>query len=96
MLIADNFPLRARWTASLHCPELAAADFGGRRISPLSARIIGGLSGLLTLIQFRDGPERYGALSRLETMPSRPILHVNAAPSSSVCSLRTMPKHADG
>jgi hypothetical protein len=38
------------------------------------ARIIAGLSGFLTLIQSRDGPDRYGALSRLDTILSRPIL----------------------
>jgi hypothetical protein len=37
------------------------------------ARIIGGLFRIVTLIQSRDGPDRYGALSRFEAMPSRPI-----------------------
>jgi hypothetical protein len=33
-----------------------------------------GLSGFFTLIQSRDGPDRQGAESRLDTMPSRLIL----------------------
>jgi hypothetical protein len=39
--------------------------------SAFRARIIAGLSGFFTLSQSRDGPERYGALSRFDTMPSR-------------------------
>jgi hypothetical protein len=60
---------------------------------PSLRRAIAGLSGLLTLIQSRDGPEREGAESRLETMPSRPMRQAcrkMVAPSSAVCSLRTM------
>jgi hypothetical protein len=59
------------------------------------ALIIAGLSEFLTLIQLRDGPDRYGTLSRFDTMPSRPILQACwkiVARSSSVCSLRTMPR----
>jgi hypothetical protein len=37
-------------------------------------RTIAGLSGFFTLIQSFDGPDLYGALSRFDTMPSRPIL----------------------
>jgi hypothetical protein len=57
-------------------------------------RIIAGLPGFLTMSQSREGPDRYGALSRFDTMPSRPILQSCwkiAAPSSSVCPLMTMP-----
>jgi hypothetical protein len=54
------------------------------------ARIIAGLSGFLTLIQSRVGPDLHGAPSRFETMPSRPILQACwkiVAPSSSMSSL---------
>jgi hypothetical protein len=34
---------------------------------------LAGLSGFLSLIQSDDGPDRSGAVNRLETMPSRPI-----------------------
>lgn len=34
------------------------------------ARIIAGLSGFFTLIQSFDGPDRYGALSRFDTLVS--------------------------
>jgi hypothetical protein len=58
------------------------------------ARIIAGLFGFLILTQSRDVPDRYGALNRFETMPSRPKRHActkSKAPSSVVWSLRTMP-----
>jgi hypothetical protein len=62
--------------------------------SPARALRIAGLSGFFTLIQSRDGPDRQGALSRFDTMPSSPNLQAcwnTVAPSSSVCSLNTMP-----
>jgi hypothetical protein len=65
-----------------------------RHHRPSRARIIAGLSGFLTLIQSRDGPERYGAFSRFDTMPSKPNLQAcrnTKAPSTSVCSLKTIP-----
>jgi hypothetical protein len=34
---------------------------------------IAGLPGFFTLIQSRDGPDRYGAVIRFDTMPSRTI-----------------------
>jgi hypothetical protein len=49
------------------------------------ARIIAGLSGFFALIQSREGPDRYEALSRFDTMPSRPSLQacrkIRAPPS---------------
>jgi hypothetical protein len=45
-----------------------------RHHSASRARIIAGLSGFFTLSQSRDGPDRYGADSRFDTMPSSPIL----------------------
>jgi hypothetical protein len=36
------------------------------------ARLAAGAFGFLTLIQVLDGPERYGAFSFFDTMPSRP------------------------
>ena len=51
-------------------------------------------AGFLIFSQSRDGPERKGAVSRFDTMPSRPMRHACrkiVAPSSSVWSLSTMP-----
>jgi hypothetical protein len=42
-------------------------------VSP-TPRCIAGLSGFLTFSQSRDGPDRYGALKRFDTMPSNPNL----------------------
>jgi hypothetical protein len=58
---------------------------------PLSRPHHRGLSGFLTLSQPRDGPDLYGAVSRFDTMPSKPDLHAwskTVAPSSSVCPRR--------
>jgi hypothetical protein len=51
----------------------------------------------LTLIQSREGPDRYGAESRFETIPSRPITLARrntSSPLASLCSLSTMPREA--
>jgi hypothetical protein len=56
---------------------------------PSNARVAAGAFGFLTLIQVFDGPERYGASSLFETMPSRPSLQTALnilAPSPSECS----------
>jgi hypothetical protein len=74
----------------------------GRPCAPPHHRLsrtgrIAGLSGFLTLIQSRDAPDRWGALSRFDTMPSNPSLQAcrnTVAPSSSVCSLRARPPPA--
>ena len=52
---------------------------------PSRCRTMAGLSGFLILSQSRDGPERYGAVSRFDTMPFRPILQA----CSNTSSLRT-------
>jgi hypothetical protein len=52
------------------------------------------LAGLRTLIQARDGPDRYVPSTFLETMPSAPSRHAWAkavGPSSATCSLSRMP-----
>jgi hypothetical protein len=88
--------------SSIYCHRLplAAAQLTAKVIILIitlitsRARIIAGLSGFLTLIQSRDGPERYGAVIRFDTMPSRPMRQAcwnTSAPSPSVWSLRTMP-----
>jgi hypothetical protein len=41
-------------------------------VVPSVARVAAGAFGLLTFTQVRDRPERYGALSFFETIPSRP------------------------
>jgi len=81
--VLDDLPGRREATAGHHFPQ-----------RPSRKRTIAGLFGFLTLIQSRDGPDRYGAVSRFDTMPSKPSLQAcrnTTAPSSSVCSLKTIP-----
>jgi hypothetical protein len=52
-------------------------------------RIVAGAFGFLVFSQDLDGPERYGASTFFETMPSSPTLQTASnilAPSPSVCS----------
>jgi hypothetical protein len=64
------------------------------RIPPGRYLTIAGLSGFLTLIQSREGPDRYGAESRFDTIPSGPVMqacrNINS-PLASVCSLSAIP-----
>jgi hypothetical protein len=55
--------------------------FGNQNV-PSTTRVAADAFGFLTLIQVLDGPERYGAFSFFETIPSRPSLQnrSNAAP----------------
>src|SRR5262249_4650019 len=50
----------------------------GNQNVPSTARVAAGALGFLTLIQAFDGPERYGASSFFETIPSRPRLQAAA------------------
>jgi hypothetical protein len=47
----------------------------GRKLYHSASRawIIAGLAGFLILSQSRDGPDLYGAVSRFDTIPSRPM-----------------------
>jgi hypothetical protein len=48
----------------------------------------------LTFTQSRDSPERYAALGRFDTMPSRPIAQAcrnTSSPPASVCSFNSIP-----
>jgi hypothetical protein len=70
------------------------AESGRATIAPPECLTIAGLSGFLTLIQSLDGPDLYGAVSRFDTIPSKPIVQAcryTVAPSSSVCALSSIP-----
>jgi hypothetical protein len=52
------------------------------------ARVAAGALGFLTFIQVFEGPERYGAFSFFETIPSGPSLQIafEHLPAVAVCS----------
>src|SRR5262249_50015095 len=51
---------------------ICSVNVKARQNVPSWARLAAGAFGFLTLIQVFDGPERYGAFSFFDTMPSRP------------------------
>jgi hypothetical protein len=78
--LSESFNLQKTYTQSLSdsvanvplVPTVADKihiKFTGQNV-PSAARVNAGAFGFLTLIQVLDGPERYGAFSFFETMPS--------------------------
>jgi hypothetical protein len=66
-----DFSLRRGHFSLKGRPPLApwiAVETGGQNV-PSRMRVAAGAFGFLTLIQLIDGPERYGASSRFETIP---------------------------
>src|SRR5215510_11300053 len=51
---------------------ICSVNVKARQNVPSAARVAAGAFGFLTLIQVFDGPERYGASSLFETIPSSP------------------------
>jgi hypothetical protein len=60
--------------------QVAGGEAQGQKV-PSIARVAAGAFGFLTLIQVFDGPERYGAFSFFETIPSRPCLQTASTQS---------------
>jgi transcriptional regulator with XRE-family HTH domain len=57
------------------------------------ARRIAGLSGFFVLSQSRDGPDRYGALSRFDTMPHRSFGRIGRLGDAILRCLRSQGAH---
>ena len=81
---------RRRFTELINPSDRTAALTTTRRSEnvPSMARVAAGALGFLTFIQVFEGPERYGAFSFFETIPSSPSLQIafEHLPAVAVCS----------